>query len=1243
MPSKKLDLSCQKIKAETITKILKDKDEITEISCSSLSNKLYGFRLIAPHLKSFKYLSKLTLDYNDLNDESLDLIINLLRSNKHIAEISISGHKFTAKAINLLIEFLNKENKSLIEFKLFDSYSSEQKKIDNIINRNKLLRENLREEAYNEGLENCFLSQDDVSIILGEFQKKQAIRNLSFKACEITDESFVTITSYLLGENNAISSLNLSNNNLTDASIDNLEKLLKNNKKLQQINLSANKFTEDGCKRIVDMVCENKILTEFSFNLSPTLQKTLNRKIKRNVYLTKINDPSVKEISFYDISGTELLEILEQGLKDNPNITSASIRIPADDSSIGKAIATYIENNQNLKSLDLSGNDFRANEACLLSLRDALEHNSTLTKLNLSGSKIDDKGAKIIADILKSIDSTIAVLNLTSNSIGHDGILHLAESLEKNRRLTTLLLNDNPIPGTVVTSLGKFLVKNKILKNLHLGSSHIDEASAEHLITILDPSQNKALSAAQRKKTVGNTALIALYISRGTQPFVKILSKIASYVKRNQNKSSELISAVELGQLEEVKKLIECSSLYTNKAGGDTLLHIAVKRRHKNIVDFLLKQGFNKNLCNDAGETPLDIAKNLKNDEIIALLTQSYSITTTTSTIAQVTPLPKKSKKHKDEIIIEATQSIIQQAIKKQKTLEGSLVIADHKTAETETKIIKVETTEDPKPSNSSEAALFDLVATGSLFQLKNLLHQSMVNCKNRSGDTLLHIAVISDQISCAKYLLAQGAELNHKNINGLTPLYLLINDLLEQSYNEQMMEKKFELIHLLIKNGARTDILVSDDELKIKQLTILHKAIAYGHYKLMKLILAAPDCQPNQPDSRGWTALDWAVERLNLEIIDRLLIDRRLTPATISSALAHAQGKMKLIENTVNGTSAIYTITQWLEKRKSAQVPDHPTSGIHWSRQLAVIYGSRYKASKKTVAINAEKKHAQLTLQNVFCRQRLFNPEVASTEDKIKDFPGNPVTASLVFIVSTERYKRGEHHERQKIWINLDFIGEYHVNDLEDHGDPDSYSEQVKQRIIQRIEAAPDDIFMQESSKKYPPLNKDEIEQLFKAQLLNNDPNYRLAFHHGEQALLNALEEEKTIENIIAKLLQEPKINQGCKIYGVILNIHSPRYVCENCEAAILGVQNSARSLFLQRLCKKLTQHGYIIPHYSPLRMTTLVSSYIPYHSEQVSQAEHQLFTVDMRECNNMVILSKDLSVFDSSFTQHHSSKFKY
>ena len=68
-----------------------------------------------------------------------------------------------------------------------------------------------------------------------------------------------------------------------------------------------------------------------------------------------------------------------------------------------------------------------------------LEHNSTLTLLNLSDNQMKAEGAAALADGLKA-NSTVQQLDASSNSMGNGGAKALGDMISVNK--TIQILND---------------------------------------------------------------------------------------------------------------------------------------------------------------------------------------------------------------------------------------------------------------------------------------------------------------------------------------------------------------------------------------------------------------------------------------------------------------------------------------------------------------------------------------------------------------------------------------------------------------------------------------------------------------------------------------------------------------------------------------------------------------------------------------------------------------------------------
>jgi ankyrin repeat protein len=86
--------------------------------------------------------------------------------------------------------------------------------------------------------------------------------------------------------------------------------------------------------------------------------------------------------------------------------------------------------------------------------------------------------------------------------------------------------------------------------------------------------------------------------------------------------AGEIIAAVESGELEQVKALVEEKPSLVNASGntGMTPLHWAAAKDQGEILEYLIEMGADVNKKNHIRETPLDVAKRKRKGEMQALL-----------------------------------------------------------------------------------------------------------------------------------------------------------------------------------------------------------------------------------------------------------------------------------------------------------------------------------------------------------------------------------------------------------------------------------------------------------------------------------------------------------------------------------------------------------------------------------------------------------------------------------------------
>lgn len=933
--------------------------------------------------------------------------------------------------------------------------------------------------------------------------------------------------------------------------------------------------------------------------------------------------------------------------------------------------------NSHLTELNLENNQL--GDGNIAWLCESLKNNKQLTVLNLSQTDMGDSGAKALSLLLDEKSALpLAYLDISLNRIATLGISEIGSKLEHNRFLHTIIVDNNQINYDGMLVLANSLIANRSLTTLsvcgNMLDKPIDQCSSSELknysenidkfVRILFPPPASSSKKRDIKKAQYNTPITKLFVfpEKVTFPETeyeepidrsekmkalwrgmektdsqvkskikkqkegfkkkklelkkqkksdekelkkknslvdKINSSVKIFLQENESKSKSLVTAVLSGKWNKIPSLLKTVSVHTFSEDGDSLLHLAVKKDSVEIVKILLEAKANAYLLDAEEKTALTIARARENSKIIELLSENKSS-------------GKKVKRKREAEKEESSTKIKQKEASKLENIIPPLCLPSSSSSSSSS---STSSTLSTALLETTEAHFLDIIANGQKFQLAHILTTDQRSTE-KYGIKGLQLAVKTNQKDCAASLLERKVDVNAPDERGYPPLYAIASQIESDQDEDPTIKNQLLIALMLIRHGAKAHIAVKDLDFKTSGFTVLHKAVARGNYRLMKIILSAGTCNPNQADGNKETALDWAVKQGNLAILARLLIDHRLSKESIEICLRE--------------TKPSDEAKKLLESRLKKSFPGIDP-GIQWTRHLSVLFGNRYGKVKKSLVIDSQAEHATLCLQNNFTKQRLFKPKDAQAEEK--DHEGNPVTASLIFIVSTYKYKKGDNEMRSQIRVPLNFTGEYHLSLSSQEG------EHRKQEVRYRASSAPIAFFNHPQRQTYRPLKNIEIDEKYKAFQENKDPSFHRLFHHGEQALLSHLEQDNVVAQLVQTLSKSPAFIQGCKVYGVILNIHSPRYSCENCEAAILGEQNPEKSNFLRLLAAQLKLIGCILPTYSPLRMLTQVSSYISFHGQPIETESHLPLQVDFRACNNQLILAQDLSAQKSQLTQYQSS----
>jgi hypothetical protein len=237
------------------------------------------------------------------------------------------------------------------------------------------------------------------------------------------------------------------------------------------------------------------------------------------------NDQQAIDISYSLIGNTTLTKLEIGGGSSITNLGAA-------------AIAKSLSINTTLTYLDLWGS--RICDVGAIALAEALSMNTALITLNLINNGIRVEGAKALAKALEK-NTTLKVLGLGDSAIDVEGAEALAKALEKNTTLTTLYLAGSG--GKGIGYIGaKVLAQNTTLKSLCLWGHFVGDAGAEALaqnvtLKILDLQRNK-IGDVGAKALAQNTTINKLILgNKNGNAFDSnnITSDGEEYFKNSQN------------------------------------------------------------------------------------------------------------------------------------------------------------------------------------------------------------------------------------------------------------------------------------------------------------------------------------------------------------------------------------------------------------------------------------------------------------------------------------------------------------------------------------------------------------------------------------------------------------------------------------------------------------------------------------------------------------------------------------
>ncbi len=347
-----------------------------------------------------------------------------------------------------------------------------------------------------------------------------------------------------------------------------------------------------------------------------------------------------------------------------------------------------------------------------------------------------------------------------------------------------------------------------------------------------------------------------------------------------------------------VQMIVEGFDVDFHELGKTPPLIFAIKYNKKEVIETLLLYGANVNIQDREGNTPLHFAIKFRHYELMATLLHYGA-----------------------DITIENSESISSYELATQAEKEM---------------ISKIETLVDTSSHN-----IFETARLGDLNRLvHSVTNASQLQQTNNEGQSLLHLAILSNNIKIVLYLLNKGVDIDAEDNEGLTPLIIALSHPRFMNVAILLLNRHATLEHvsksghsalsvairnnnpegalMLIKRGANINIADNAHT----PLTLTHVALLQYHeqaqqYRELETLLLAKGAKVDVAlNSLGWTPLCTTVTkavdkpnndhiRLLLQLgadVNHLDINGR-TPLMLAASMGRISSVEMLMKNYADNT----------------------------------------------------------------------------------------------------------------------------------------------------------------------------------------------------------------------------------------------------------------------------------------------------------------------------------------------------
>ena len=570
----KLDISFSAINdkiAHDIAKVLSQNTELEELNISSCHLQTDGAVIIFKGMKSIINLSKFNVSHNEITDEAANHLAEILAQNVGLKEFDLSYNCLHATGAMTIFRGMA----SIFHLTKLD------------ISHNNIT--------------------DEIKDNLGEILSKNVkLTELDFSYNCLQTAGAITILKGMRSILN-LSKLNIGHNNITDQIKDVLTAILTQNIGLTELDISYNHLQTAGAVTVFKGMDSIFQLSKFSISHNFITDKAadhLAEVLSQNVGLKEL------DLSYNSLQATGAT-IVCKGMNKMTNLTKFNISNNNISSEAAHDIAVVLSHNKSLEELDLSCNNFGASGAARLFLR--MKSLTRLIKLNAGNIRMTDFAADIVANVLNN-NSNLKELDLSNNNIQAVGAMEVFKATVV-LSLSKLNISHNNISDQGADDIAMFISQNTELQELDLSHNNLQAAGTVKVcrtniskLIKFDISHNNIATEASDDMAAFislNNKLQLLDLSYSNLGFVGIFKNIQS------TNNLSVLKIVNCCIISEAAKELATLLQYSSKLTEINLSHndlsttdtIKVFEGMKNISDLIAIDISHNMICDEAADS----------------------------------------------------------------------------------------------------------------------------------------------------------------------------------------------------------------------------------------------------------------------------------------------------------------------------------------------------------------------------------------------------------------------------------------------------------------------------------------------------------------------------------------------------------------------------------------------------------------------------------------------------------------